>query len=138
MEDMLAFGKQVLESQPFSVLLCAELTELSAGKAELRIPITDQLMQQHGFVHGGVISYAVDNALTFAGGTVLGPMVVTSEYKINYVAPAKGGSLVARAIVLHSGTRQAVCRCDVSTVTEEGERLCATSQGTISRLGSSL
>ena len=62
----------VLASQPFSVLLGTELLDLSAGKAEIRVPIRPQPGQQHGFVHGGVIGYAADNALTFAGGSVLG------------------------------------------------------------------
>ena len=57
--------------------------------------------------------------------------MVTSEYKINYLKPAREGRLVARATVVAPGTRQAVCRCDVWMVTEAGEALCATSQGTI-------
>ncbi|MBM3387431.1 MAG: PaaI family thioesterase, partial [Betaproteobacteria bacterium] len=61
-------GRQVLASQPFSQSLGAELTQLSNGLCELRVPITAAVMQQHGFVHGGVVSYAADNALTYAGG----------------------------------------------------------------------
>lgn len=137
MTDLLEVGKQILASQPFSALLGAEITEFREGRAEIRIPVTDQLKQQHGFVHGGVISYAADNALTFAGGSVLGLAVVTSEFKINYVRPAIGDLLIARATVIHSGKSQAVCRCDVFISTEQGERLCATSQGTISRLSQS-
>ena len=68
MDDLLQLGKQALASQPFSVLVGAELTGYSPGWAELTIPITPQLKQQHGFVHGGLISYAADNALTFVGG----------------------------------------------------------------------
>ena len=77
MDELLELGKQVLASQPFSVLVGAELTAFSVGHTELTIPITLQHKQQHGFVHGGVISYAADNALTFVGGSVLGPAVVT-------------------------------------------------------------
>src|SRR5713226_6458318 len=113
MKDMLAWGRQVLASQPFSVLLGAELLGFSKAGAELKIPIKADLKQQHGFVHGGVISYAADNALTYAGGSVLGPSVVTSEFKINYIRPAMGEFIVARATVIHAGKNQAVCRCDV-------------------------
>lgn len=77
MDDMLSWGRQVLASQPFSVLLGAELLAFREGSAELKIPIKAELKQQHGFVHGGVISYAADNALTYAGGSALGPGVVT-------------------------------------------------------------
>src|SRR4030042_6776923 len=112
MDNLLQVGKQVLASQPFSALVGAELTAFAPGQAELSISITPQLKQQHGFVHGGVISYPADNALTFAGGSVLGPAVVTSESKLNYLRPAMGTTLVARATVLHSSKTQAVCRCE--------------------------
>ena len=137
MDDLLQLGKQALASQPFNVLVGAELTCFSPGRAELTIPITPQLKQQHGFVHGGVISYAADNALTAAGASVLGPAAVTSEYKINYLRPAVGTALIARATVVYSSKTQAVCRCDVFVVSEGKENLCAVSQGTIARIGQS-
>jgi uncharacterized protein (TIGR00369 family) len=134
---MLAWGRQVLASQPFSVLLGAELLGFSEGSAELKIPIRAELKQQHGFVHGGVISYAADNALTYAGGSALGAGVVTSEFKINYLRPALGEFIVARATVVHAGKNQAVCRCEVYVCANGRESLCATAQGTIARLGQS-
>lgn len=107
---------------------------LSEGRAELGIPIRAELKQQHGFIHGGVVSYAADNALTFAAGSVLGAAVVTSEFKINYMKPARGDSLVARAMIVYRGRTQAVCRCDVFASERGTERLCAIAQGTIARL----
>ena len=123
-----------MASQPFSVLLGAELLAFSEGNAELKIPIGPELKQQHGFVHGGVISYAADNALTYAGGSVLGTGVVTSEFKINYVRPATGEFIAARATVVHAGKNQAVCRCEVFVCSGGKESLCAVAQGTIVRL----
>jgi uncharacterized protein (TIGR00369 family) len=134
MEDMLAWGRRILASQPFSVLLGAELLSFQEGSVELKVPLRPELQQQHGFVHGGVISYAADNALTYAGGSALGPSVVTSEFKINYVRPAMGEYIVARATVIHAGKNQAVCRCDVYVSSNHNESLCATAQGTIARL----
>ncbi|MCX5845391.1 MAG: PaaI family thioesterase [Deltaproteobacteria bacterium] len=137
MKDLFTLGKEILASQPFSVLIGAELLSFSQGYAELKIPIRPELKQQHGFVHGGVISYAVDNTLTFAGGSVLGTSVTTSEFKINYLRPAIGDFLFARATVIHAGKSQAVCRCDVFVSKDGKESLCATSQGTITILGQS-
>lgn len=137
MDELLRLGKEAVASQPFSVLIGAELTGLSPGKAELRVPITSQLRQQHGFVHGGVISYAADNTLTAAGASVLGPEIVTSEYKINYLRPVVGTALIARAAVVHSSRSQAVCRCDVFMIDEDKEVLCAVAQGTIAVIGRS-
>jgi uncharacterized protein (TIGR00369 family) len=138
MEDLLIVGKQVLASQPFSLLLGAELTTFSRETVEIVVPVTEQLLQQHGFVHGGVISYAADNALTFAGGAALGAAVITSEYKINYVKPAVGVRLIARGAVIGAGRNQAVCRCEVFSVGANGEEsLCAVAQGTIVKLQNS-
>lgn len=136
MQDQLELGRRVLAAQPFSVWIGARLTDFGDGGAEITIPITDRLKQQHGFLHGGVLSYAADNALTFAGGSVLGPAVVTSEFKINFVRPARGTHLIARAVVLYAGQSQAVCQCEVFTVDGSGSepRLCAVAQGTVVRL----
>lgn len=135
MDTMLNTGRQVLAAQPFSVLLGAELLEFKHGSAILKVPVRADLKQQHGFLHGGVISYAADNALTFAGGSALGAPVVTAEFKINYLRPGQGEAIVARATVIHSGKTQAVCRCDVFALRDGSETLCATAQGTIARLG---
>ncbi|GAA3990129.1 PaaI family thioesterase [Comamonas faecalis] len=128
-------ARRVLDAQPFSRLVRAEMTQYTTQVVELRVPITEQIQQQHGFVHGGVVSYLADNALTFAGGMALGPGVVTSEYKINYVRPAVGDWLVVRATAVHAGRTQAVCRCDVYVLAGGTEKLCAVAQGTIALMG---
>jgi uncharacterized protein (TIGR00369 family) len=133
-EVFLAMGREVLASQPFSRLIGAELAALSPGRCELQVPIGESVKQQHGFVHGGVVSYAADNALTYAGGTALRVPVVTSEFKINYLRPAVGERLIARAEAVHAGRSQAVCRCDVFVVQGGEEKLCAVAQGTIAAL----
>lgn len=133
MSELFQFGKQVLASQPFSALLGTELEAFEPGKAVLTLAVRDELKQQHGFVHGGVVSYLADNALTYAGGSVLGDSV-TSEYKINYLRPALGERLTARATVLSSGKRQAVCQCEVIALNNGEERLVAVAQGTISKV----
>ena len=130
----LAMGQDVLASQPFSVLIGAELTAFSRGQCEIQLPVTDKVRQQHGFVHGGVVSYAADNALTYAGGSALGLPVVTSEFKINYLRPAVGERLIARAYAVHTGKTQSVCRCDVFVLANGEEKLCAVAQGTIAAL----
>lgn len=134
--DLLQFGRRILAEQPFSVLLGTELTAFEPGRAELTLAVRREHQQQHGFVHGGVVSYLADNALTYAGGSALPQQgVVTSEYKINYLRPAIGQTLVARASVQYAGRTQAVCRCDVFAVNQGEEKLCATAQGTIVPLG---
>ncbi|MFE9922467.1 PaaI family thioesterase [Streptomyces sp. NPDC005774] len=104
----------------------------SGGAATLEIDVRAELHQQNGFLHGGVLSCAADNALTFAGGTVLGPYVLTGGFSIQYLRPATGRTLRARAEVVHAGRRQAVVRCDLHTLDDDGAAtLCAVAQGTV-------
>jgi uncharacterized protein (TIGR00369 family) len=125
-------ARAILADQPFSSLIGAELAAFAADGVELRIPVRDELLQQHGFVHGGVLLYAADNAITFAGGAVLGPSVVTRGVAIDYLRPARGVALRALATVIDRTARQALCRCDILVVGEDGaERRCAAAQGTV-------
>lgn len=128
-------GREILAQQPFSVLLGAELAALSPGKVDLQLALKPEHLQQNGFAHGGVVSYLADNALTYAGGTAMQVPVVTSEFKINYVRPAVGERLIARANADAVSKTQAVCRCEVFAVKDGVEKLCALAQGTIVRLG---
>jgi uncharacterized protein (TIGR00369 family) len=133
-EGFLAMGRDVLARQPFSRLLGAELTAWDLRHCTLELPLRPELLQNNGFAHGGVVGYLADNALTFAGGGALAGPVVTAEYKINYVRPAVGDRLIARAEAAAASKTQAVCRCEVFVVADGGEKLCALAQGTIVRL----
>ncbi|MFF9012467.1 PaaI family thioesterase [Streptomyces sp. NPDC014870] len=128
----LDLARKVLDAQPFSRLVGARLTAFGDAGATLEVDLREELQQQNGFVHGGVLSYAADNALTFAAGAALGPAVLTAGFSIQYVRPAVGATLRARASVVHAGRRQAVVRCDLLAVDGEGtETLCAVAQGTV-------
>lgn len=90
------------------------------------------MRQQNGFVHGGVLSYAADNALTFAAGTVAGPGLLTAGYTIDYLRPARGEVLRAHARVVRPGRTRVVCRRDLFMMSSDGaQTLCAIAQGTI-------
>ena len=134
-----AVAEQVLSSQPFSKLLGAWLDSFYPGRAEIRIPLRPELTNQHGFVHGGVIAYAADNAIAFGGAGCWGSGWRTPAPRSNCLRPAPGeGVLAARATVPpgHS-RRRAVCRCEIMVVCEEGETLCAVAQGTVRCLSTS-
>lgn len=131
MDDIEAFARKTFALQPFSQYIGARLVQVGSRNAELSIDIVDHLKQQHGFVHGGVVSYLADNTITFAGGLALGGNALTSEFKINYLRPAVGTSLIARAEAKSVGKRQAVCQCEVFAVQDGTEKLCALAQGTV-------
>lgn len=79
-----------------------------------------------------MIAYLADNTLTFAGGSVLGPHVLTAGFTLDLLAPACGGELMALGTVLSSAHRRATCRAEVHVVDDSGaRRRCAAAQGTI-------
>lgn len=133
MTETLAVGRAILDAQPFSRLLGTEMTHYADGAVELRLPLTEQLKQQHGFAHGGVVAYLADNALTFAAGLSMGGGVLTAESKVNMMRPAVGEVLIARAKTLSFGRTQGVARCEIYTVRDGAEILCAAGQGTVLR-----
>ncbi|MFO7788253.1 MAG: PaaI family thioesterase [Halospina sp.] len=129
--DIQELAHGILKEQPFSQHVGAELTSTGEKNAEISLDIIDELKQQHGFVHGGVLSYLADNSITFSGGIALGGDALTSEFKINYIRPAKGEKLIARSIAESVGKRQAVCTSKIYAVDQGEEKLCAIAQGTV-------
>ncbi|MFC8047029.1 PaaI family thioesterase [Nocardia sp. NPDC057353] len=124
-------ARAVLDRQPFAHLVGTELLAFGDGAASLAIPIRPELGQQFGFVHGGVLAYLADNALTFAAGTVLGSNVLTGGFSITYLRPAAGTRLRADARVTGSTRRQAVVHCEIRSEDAGSEPvLCAVAQGT--------
>jgi uncharacterized protein (TIGR00369 family) len=107
-------GRAILASQPFSRLLGARLVQLEPGLATLELDLTDDLRQQHGVAHGGVLAYLADNALSFCGGSTLGASLRSSGFTIEMLRPARTGPLRAEATTVVSTRRHAVCRCEIT------------------------
>ncbi|OLF05257.1 thioesterase [Actinophytocola xinjiangensis] len=133
----LELANSVLAAQPFTGQVGARCTVFDRGAATLEIDIRDQHRQQYGVVHGGVLAYAADNVLTFAGGSVLGPSVITAGFTINYLRAARDGVLRAEGVVVHANARQAVCTAQIRVIPPDGGEptLCAVAQGTIVATG---
>jgi uncharacterized protein (TIGR00369 family) len=128
-DESVAQARAAFARQDFSALVGAELVRFEPGEAEVRVPFREELRQQFGFLHGGVIAYAIDNAVTFAAGTRLGPDILTSGITVSYLRPAQG-DLTAVATVVGTTRRQAVVRCEVFAEGEGGRVLVASGQGT--------
>jgi len=125
-------AQRVLDAQPFSRLLGASITRLDDSGIQLSLDIRDELRQQSGFIHGGVLSYLADNAITYACGLGLGADIVTSGYTIEYVSPARDGArLLADASLVSAGRTKALGRCEIFIEDHDGNtKLVAVAQGT--------
>ena len=114
-------------SQDFMASLGARLTVVDAGRVDIELDVRPGLLQQHGFVHAGVVSAIADSAAGYAALSLLpaGSDVLTAEFKINLLAPARGTRLVARARVVRSGRTLSVCSCDVFALQDGVEKQIA-------------
>lgn len=113
--------------------LGAELIELKAGHAAIRVPFRTELTQQHKYFHAGVSGAIADSACGYAAATLTPAesAVLTVEYKLNLLVPAEGDELLARARVLRSGRTLKICAADVHARKNGKEVHCATMLATI-------
>jgi len=118
--------------QKAMALIGASLSVVSAGKTEVSLPYRDDLTQQKGFVHGGIIGMIADSACGYAAYSLMpaSASLVTVEYKINILAPARG-ALVARGEVVKAGRTLTVARAEVYA--QDGKHI-ATMQQTLMML----
>ncbi|WP_132992985.1 PaaI family thioesterase [Gordonia zhaorongruii] len=126
-------ARQVLAAQPFSTMLGARLAEADEDHVVLELDVTDDLRQQYGLIHGGVLAYLADNSITYAGAIGLGPNVITSGFTIDYVAGARNGTVLrATAELAHASKRKATALSRITIVDEDGHpKLVAVAQGTV-------
>jgi uncharacterized protein (TIGR00369 family) len=103
-------------------LIDARLTQVEPGRCVIELAVRDDLTQQHGFVHGGVVGMIADSAGGYAAFTLMpaDASVLTVEYKINMLAPAAGDLLIATGEVLKPGRSLSIVRADVFAV--QGDR----------------
>jgi uncharacterized protein (TIGR00369 family) len=131
-----AFEARVRESfarQRVMQALGASLTRVSPGEVEIVLPFRQDLTQQHGFLHAGIVSTIADSACGYAAYSLMpaDAAVLTVEYKVNFLSPAQGDRMIARARVTKPGRTVSVCTCDVYAVKNGQERIVATMLATI-------
>ena len=109
--------------QPFIQFIGARLTHVAAGEIDILLPKDPNILQQHGFVHGGVLTSIADAAAGYAALTIAAPGsgVLTTELKVNFLRPASGAETVARGRVIKPGRTLTVLRADVFSVTDDKE-----------------
>jgi uncharacterized protein (TIGR00369 family) len=120
--------------QGFMRLVGAELSELARGSCTIAVERRPELLQQHGFFHGAVTAFLVDNATTIAAATSRGQPALTAEYKLNLLSPATGERLICRARVIKPGRQVAVVAADVFSVSDGVEKHTATALASIAML----
>ena len=114
-----SFGRQKAMA-----LLGAQMTQVEPGITEIVLPFREDLTQQHGFVHAGLITAVVDSACGYAALSLMpsGVGVLTIEFKVNLLNPAAGERFLIRGQVVKPGRTIMVCTCEVVAERIDGTR----------------
>jgi uncharacterized protein (TIGR00369 family) len=123
-----SFARQTIMS-----LIGAELTRVEAGIVEITLPYRADLAQQHGYLHAGIVTTIADSACGYAAYSLMPPKsdVLSVEFKVNMLRPAKGETFTALAEVIKAGKTLTVVRADVFGIAEARRELVATMLGTM-------
>jgi len=122
----------VIQKTPFALMLGAKLEEYGDGIANLSVALRPDLTMHMGFAHGAVVGFMADSACAWAAASMVGN-VVTSEYKLNLIAPGIGQQLRAQGRVLKAAGRNLVCMADVYALNQDKPALVAVALATITR-----
>lgn len=126
--DFEAIVRSSFSRQPFMALVGATMTQLSAGFCELSVMRQHELTQQHGFFHGGLVVSIADSAAGYAAYSLFpdNSTVLTVDLKTNFLNPANGNLLKAKAEVISQGEKLYHVKADVYSVIDGMEVHCLT------------
>jgi uncharacterized protein (TIGR00369 family) len=114
----------------------ATLLRVAPGEVDIALPVTAKVSQQHGFAHAGAVSTIADSAAGYAALTLMPPSagVLTTEFKINLMAPASGERLIASGRVVKAGRTLTVAQAEVHAEAGNERRLVALLTATLMTL----
>jgi uncharacterized protein (TIGR00369 family) len=124
------FEERVRESfarQGLMKSIGARISRVAPGEVVIELPFRDDLTQQHGYLHAGIVTSIADTACGYAAFTLMPEEadVLSVEYKINLLSPARGEKFTARATVKRAGRNLTVCEAEVFAATGGEEKLVA-------------
>ena len=124
------FEKRVRASygqQRMMASIGATLAHVGPGEVDIVLPFRDDLTQQHGFMHAGIITAIADTACGYAALSLMptGTGVLSVEYKVNLMNPARGVRFIARGRVTKPGRTLTICLGEVFAQEGEQETLVA-------------
>ena len=125
--------KASFEKQAVMAAIGAELMSVEPGIVQISLPYRADLTQQNGYLHAGIVTTIADSACGYAAYTLMPPNteVLSVEFKVNLLRPAKGEAFLAIAEVLKPGRTLTVVRADVFANPRSERTLVATMLGTM-------
>jgi uncharacterized protein (TIGR00369 family) len=113
-------------------LIGARLTRIAAGEVEIELPFKPEHSQQHGFLHAGILTTALDSACSYATFTLFPPEagILTIEFKVNLLAPGDGELFRMVGKVRKAGRTISLAEGEAYAIKNGGEKLIATMTAT--------
>jgi len=120
-------------AQPLMRTLGATLAKIAPGEVHIELPFSAALTQGNGYIHAGAITSIVDSACGYAAFSLMpvGTSVLTVEFKVNLINPAKGDRFVAIGKVIKPGRTLSVCSGEVTAYANGATKLIAMMQATM-------
>jgi uncharacterized protein (TIGR00369 family) len=111
----------------------ARLVRVEPGEVEVDLPFREDLTQQHGFLHAGIVTTLVDSACGYAALSLMDreSAVLSVEYKVNLLAPAVGQLMRAVGRVIKPGRTLLVCSGEVIAIAGDTETVVTLMQATM-------
>src|SRR5579872_4107215 len=134
--DFRAEAIAIFDGQTATRTLGISIVKVEAGAVELAMPFSADFAQQHGFIHSGIVTTALDTACGMAAFTLMPPhsAILTVEFKTNLLSPAKGERFRFAAHVVKPGRTLTVCEARAFAMQGEAETLIASMTGTLMAL----
>ncbi|NNE98524.1 MAG: PaaI family thioesterase [Pyrinomonadaceae bacterium] len=109
------------------------IDSLEAGKIEIHFPFNKALTQQHGFIHAGILSTVMDSACGYAAFSLMpaDAAVLSIEFKVNLLSPAKGDAFRVVANVIRLGKTITVCAAETFSINGTKQKRVANMTGTM-------
>lgn len=125
----------VVSQQTFTNWTGVSVKKVEYGLVELEMPFRrEDMAQHHGFLHGAMIGFLVDNVCAYTAATVVGD-VLTAQYSVNFLRPGVGEKFIARGTMVSKSRRQVVVRADIIAVHDGNEKLIAVGDAVVMPAG---
>ena len=131
--DYQAKVKKSFADQAVMKTIGASIEAIGAGEIEIEFPYQSSLTQQNGFIHAGIVSTVLDSACGYAAFSLMpeDASVLTIEFKINLLSPAKGDRFRGYGKVKKAGRTISVAEAELYAFSDQGRKLVATMVGTL-------
>jgi uncharacterized protein (TIGR00369 family) len=115
--------RESMGRQTLLTTLGVSIAELGAGRVVLDLPYRADLCQQNGYVHAGAITALADSACGYAALSLMAGDrdVLTVEFKVNLLSPARGDRFRAAGEVIRAGRTLTVCSAEVTAWADDGD-----------------